>query len=97
MKKKTKKTKRTVKKREVQKDTGPIQVKITSNGPATLKCGDGSKTRIDGTKRVSFERYSLPVPCVYETNSGSKTLLQFSTTGEWACKETTGKVSCAEK
>jgi hypothetical protein len=101
VKKKTKRSKRAVKKKEVKKEvkkeTGPITVKIRSNGPGIIICGDGSKTRIDGTVRLSFERYLVPVACAYKTSAGNKGHLYINETSEWDCKETAGKVSCTEK
>jgi hypothetical protein len=97
VKKKTKRSKRAVKKKEVKKETGPITVKIRSNGPGIITCGDGSKTRIDGTVRLSFDRYLVPVACAYKTNAGNKGHLYINETSEWDCKETAGKVLCTEK
>jgi hypothetical protein len=97
VKKKTKRSKRAVKKKEVKKETGPITVKIRSNGPGIITCGDGSKTRIDGTVRLSFDRYLVPVACAYKTNAGNKGHLYINETSEWDCKENVGKVSCTKK
>jgi hypothetical protein len=97
VKKKTKRSKRAVKKKEVKKETGPITVKIRSNGPGIITCGDGSKTRIDGMVRLSFEHYLVPVACSYKTSAGNKGNLYLDETSEWDCKETAGKVSCTKK